>query len=70
LYSVADDAPAARTGLHLRRSTRPARRPTVTFVSGPYLVLVGFAAPPNAPSAADTKAILKSAQRRLTQGPS
>jgi hypothetical protein len=39
---------------------------TVTFVSGPYLVLVGFAAPPNAPSAADTKAILKAAQRRLT----
>jgi hypothetical protein len=39
---------------------------TVTFVSGPYLVLVGIAAPPNAPSAADTKAILKAAQRRLT----
>jgi len=39
---------------------------TVTFVSGPYLVLVGFAAPPKGPSAADTKAILKAAQRRLT----
>jgi hypothetical protein len=38
---------------------------TVTFVSGPYLVLVGFAAPPNAPSAADTKTILKAAQQRL-----
>jgi hypothetical protein len=40
---------------------------TVTFVSGPYLVLVGFAAPPNAPSSSDMKAILKAAQRRLTQ---
>jgi hypothetical protein len=41
---------------------------TVTFVSGPYLVLVGFAAPPNAPSAGDMKAILQAAQKKLTQG--
>ena len=36
---------------------------TVTFVSGPYLVLVQFAA---SPSAADLKAILRAAQQHLT----
>jgi hypothetical protein len=51
--------------------TSPTGAPvTATFVSGPYLVLVGFAAPPNAPNPADEKAILKAAQRRLTKGAS
>jgi hypothetical protein len=40
---------------------------TVTSVSGQYLVLVGFAAPPNAPSKADIKSILATAQQQLTQ---
>jgi hypothetical protein len=39
---------------------------TVTFVSGPYLEMVGFAAPPNAPSTSEMKAILKAAQQRLS----
>jgi hypothetical protein len=49
-------------------STSTADAPvTVTFVSGPHLVLVGFPAGSLAPNPADEKAILKAAQRRLTQ---
>ena len=53
----------ATSGTTMAGATAPV---TVTFVSGPYLVLVGFAAPPNAPSASDMKAILKAAQQRLS----
>jgi len=39
---------------------------TVTFVAGPYLVLVGFPARSLAPNPADEKTVLKAAQRRLS----
>lgn len=41
----------------------------VTFVSGAYVVGIGVAGEPFAPSASELKTILKNAERRLKQGP-